>query len=180
MTESLDKVNRIVKHRISAQGEIEYSVEWACDQESTWEPSINLTNCAQLLAVYWRAFINTNKQSYLEPQQTEQAKPAKQAKRTKPTREPQDRIAMAKRVQANKQLRGSLARNAGASGSVSLKVKPPPLTAKRSVSAAVSAMAQPSPVTETTSLLAGLRIPKKRVQRARKSTGGRHVPPPPQ
>ncbi|KAJ2454768.1 hypothetical protein EV183_001352 [Coemansia sp. RSA 2336] len=176
MTANLDEVSRVVKHRISAQDEIEYLVEWACDQESTWEPFTNLTNCAQQLAVYWRAFVNANKQPYLEPQAT---RPAKQGKRVKPTREPQDRIAMAKRVQANKQLRGSLARNAGASGS-GVKVKPPPLHAKRSASAAVSAMAQPSPVTETASLLAGMRIPPKPgIQRARKSTGGRRVPPPP-
>ncbi|KAJ2841940.1 hypothetical protein IWW36_006086, partial [Coemansia brasiliensis] len=167
MGESLDEVHRIVKHRMSAQGEIEYLVEWSCDHKSTWEPSINLVSCAQSLAVYWRAFVNTNKQSLLEPKQEKPQAAAKRTKTTKQarTRGPEvDRIAMVKRVQANKQLRESLARStSGASGSMvsASTVKPPPLTAKRSASAAVSAMGQPTPVSETASMLAGLRIPKK-------------------
>ncbi|KAJ2684123.1 hypothetical protein IWW39_005095 [Coemansia spiralis] len=78
----------------------------------------------------------------------------------------EDKIAVAKRVQMNKQLVGARSR---ASTS-----KPPPATAKRS-----TVFRDEFDVTEPMAPVAGPAPRKVGAQTARKSTGGRRPPPPP-
>ncbi|KAJ2498189.1 hypothetical protein GGH96_004500 [Coemansia sp. RSA 1972] len=166
---ALEEVSAILDHRATATQSIEYLVQWTSDHVSTWEPSHNLTKCALELTVYWRKHVAVSRGPYLEaiiikPKPLAR-RPAKKARVVNPV---SDRIAMAKRVQANKQLRGSLARAipTGASGSmVSAPLIKPPPNAKRSSGPVLS------PVSETANMVGNLVI--RPVQRARKSTGGR-------
>ncbi|KAJ1834913.1 hypothetical protein IWW55_001893 [Coemansia sp. RSA 2706] len=191
---ALDEVSAILDHRTTQTQSIDYLVQWTSDQGQTWEPATSLSDCAQLLAAYWRVQVTTKPVPYLEPLAEKPPASAKRAAK-QPRLDPTvDRIAVAKRVQANKQLRGSLARtgsssalaarrNAGPAGLairsggvsgaiVDAPVKPPPMNARRSCPAA-------SPVSEAAGMVAGLDLGRKpALQRARKSTGGRRPPPP--
>ncbi|KAJ2254496.1 hypothetical protein IW137_001942 [Coemansia sp. RSA 1287] len=185
---ALEEISAILEHRATATQSIEYLVQWASDQVKTWEPSHNLTKCAPELTVYWRKHVAASRGPYLEaiiikpkPSARQPAnklaraansatdKPSgRSAKKARVVNPVSDRIAVAKRVQANKQLRGSLARAipTGASGSMAEVplIKPPP-NAKRSREPVLS------PVSETASMVENLVI--RPIQRARKSTGRR-------
>ncbi|KAJ1732698.1 hypothetical protein LPJ61_001921 [Coemansia biformis] len=186
--EVLLDVEAIERHRIVEGGGCEYLVCWA-DGRQTWEPADGLARCDQVLAAYWRAYVSRGgSSSYLDVVVEEQVSaipaPAKPtptrqiAKRTRVAAAGPDKIAVAKRVQANKQLGRSLARSslpaAGPSTSTTAApaVKPPPLNAKRSIGVGRAAPAL-TPVSETANMVAGLDIGKEiPSQRARKSTGG--------
>ncbi|KAJ2137460.1 hypothetical protein IW136_003503 [Coemansia sp. RSA 678] len=185
---ALEEISAILEHRTTTTQSIEYLVQWASDHVKTWEPSHNLTKCALELTVYWRKHVAASCEPYLEaiiikpkPSARQPAnklaraansatdkpsarRPAKKARVVNPV---SDRIVVAKRVQANKQLRGSLARAipAGASGSMAAPLIKPPRNAKRSSEPVLS------PVSETASMVENLAI--RPVQKARKSTGRR-------
>ncbi|KAJ2054165.1 hypothetical protein H4S04_000182 [Coemansia sp. S16] len=145
MAMGLDEVDLILKHRFADKA-CEYLVQWSGDLARTWEPSSNLTECQTLLGSYWREFSSTARNfEFLTPsftlveepvsEEEEEAEPKPAPKkrtvavRKRPARVAEDKIAVAKRVQMNKQLVGARTR-AGASSSVT---KRPPPTAKRSV-----------------------------------------------
>ncbi|KAJ1852453.1 hypothetical protein GGF49_002173 [Coemansia sp. RSA 1853] len=166
---ALEEVSAILDHRATTTQSIEYLVQWTSDQVKTWEPSHNLTKCALELTAYWRKHVAASRGPYLEAIVIESKpkpsdiRPAKKARVVKPVA---DKITVAKRVQANKQLRGSLARAVptGVSGSIASAplIKPPP-NAKRSSGPVLS------PVSETANMVENLVI--RPIQRARKSTG---------
>ncbi|KAJ2722858.1 hypothetical protein GGI07_003045 [Coemansia sp. Benny D115] len=183
-----ETVQAVLSHRFELKDSVcEYLVQWASDQEKTWEPSYNLTECGQALAQYWRQFIKENTlHSFLLPQGIKSPKKTSTkvtkgrsavAKRAvAKIKGPEDRIAVAKRVQMNKQLDNVRARTVA---------KKPPARAKLSVGdeddrenqvlvddifmAASSSNAS----THRESEAASTSRPSLTVQRARKSTGGK-------
>ncbi|KAJ2822255.1 hypothetical protein IWW50_004289 [Coemansia erecta] len=169
----LVEVSSILEHRTTDAQGIEYLVQWASDQAQTWEPSTNLTECTQTLAAYWRTHVCSTPAAYLQATviAPPEPKPRVAPKKARAADPATDRIAVAKRVQANKQLRGSLAR----SGTIAAAplMKPPPLNAKRSTADAAgsSSTATLTPVSETANMVADMNI--RPIQRARKSTGRR-------
>ncbi|KAJ2491474.1 hypothetical protein IWW37_002249 [Coemansia sp. RSA 2050] len=184
---SLDEVDLIIEHRFSNSA-CEYLVQWSRDLARTWEPSGNLTECHTLLSCYWREFSSTKRNfEFLTPSFTlveeqasgneedeegEEPEPAPKkraaAAKRQPVRRlaPEDKIAVAKRVQMNKQLAGARTRASGTA-------KPPPPTAKRSFE-----FNDGLDVTEPQVPAAGPARRKAGSQTARKSTGGRRPPPP--
>ncbi|KAJ1721340.1 hypothetical protein LPJ53_004119 [Coemansia erecta] len=179
-----EEIDTVLDHRV-VDNKVEYLLQWTSDGNKTWEADTNLTECDQALSLYWNGFIQKNpNHSYLIPQIVETAQSAedeviiKSPKRTKTTNKkkaqvvrkatsrsaPEDRIAVAKRVQMNKQLSGARSRVAAP---VSKTAREPPARSKR-VEKPVSSDEEdiemsPSP-------------PTKVVQRARKSTGRRALP----
>ncbi|KAI7830081.1 hypothetical protein BX661DRAFT_181053 [Kickxella alabastrina] len=128
------ELDLILSHRFKATQHCEYLVQWSSDQAKTWEPSSNLQDCAQCLATYWRSFvIKSPNHPFLLPltaataAAAAAATPLATATRS-PARKPkalvanpsrakkdvseteEDQIAVAKRVQMNKQLRGARGR----------------------------------------------------------------------
>ncbi|KAJ2447932.1 hypothetical protein GGF42_005296 [Coemansia sp. RSA 2424] len=211
MAAPLDEVDLILKHRFTQDQACEYLVQWSGDLARTWEPSVNLTECQTLLNSYWREFCATLRNfEFLSPSFTlvtdneasdgeeedekkkgndndtppskrpAMAKKPSSLARKRPT-EAEDKIAVAKRVQMNKQLMGVRSRagiskaseaSSSASGSSS-KTKPPPPTAKLSTVAA----AFDDDFDETEPLSVPTALPSARrgrsgAQVARKSTGG--------
>ncbi|KAJ2062173.1 Strongly-conserved Zn-finger binding protein (TFIIIA) [Coemansia sp. S146] len=149
MAMALDEVDLILKHRFADKA-CEYLVQWSGDLARTWEPSSNLTECQTFLRSYWREFSSSarnfefltpsftlvEEQVFEEEEEAEEEAESKPVpkKRTvatkrRPARAAEDKIAVAKRVQMNKQLVDARTR-AGASSS---STKSPPPTAKRSV-----------------------------------------------
>ncbi|KAJ2081735.1 hypothetical protein H4R24_002132 [Coemansia sp. RSA 988] len=179
MADSREEVDLILLHRITATRKCEYLVQWANDQQQTWETGDSLEDTDQLLASYWRGYVErAGASSYLEQSvNVELIKKvvAARVKKSKPVRKPVDKIAVAKRVQASKHLNGSLNRSRRQISSVLVSSsKSPPENAKRSHGAL-----PPTPVSETTSRVRNLDISgsqKRPIQRARKSTGGRRPP----
>ncbi|KAJ2706284.1 hypothetical protein H4R19_005028 [Coemansia spiralis] len=177
----MEDVDAVVRHRIAEDGACEYLVRWA-DEQQTWEPAAGLAGCEQSLGAYWRSQVASGGPTlYLEavalaPVSVMPVPAPARSTAKRPRAAPVDKIAVAKRVQASKQLGQSLARSAVGPSTL---VKPPPLNAKRSSSMAAPAPAA-TPVTETAGLVSALAIGQPRVQMARKSTGGRRPPPPTQ
>ncbi|KAJ2802016.1 hypothetical protein H4R20_003444 [Coemansia guatemalensis] len=178
MTDARQEVDLILLHRITATRKCEYLVQWAKDQQQTWESGSNLEGSDQLLASYWRGYVErAGGSSYLEQvvdKELIKKQVAARTKKTKPVRKPVDKIAVAKRVQASKHLNGSLNRSRrqmASSIALAPVAKPPPRNAKRSYGGLPL-----SPVAETASRVGNLSISgsqRQPVQRARKSTGGR-------
>ncbi|KAJ1931908.1 hypothetical protein GGF37_007235, partial [Kickxella alabastrina] len=151
------ELDLILSHRFKATQHCEYLVQWSSDQAKTWEPSSNLQDCAQCLATYWRSFvIKSPNHPFLLPLTAAAAAATPLATATRsPARKPkalvanpsrakkdvsetgagalqeEDQIAVAKRVQMNKQLRGARGRAGVALAVAVAGVKPPPPNAKR-------------------------------------------------
>ncbi|PIA16062.1 hypothetical protein COEREDRAFT_81508 [Coemansia reversa NRRL 1564] len=177
MTEVQQQVDLILLHRITSTRKCEYLVQWG-DEQQTWEVGSNLSSSEELLASYWRGYVErAGNSSYLE-QVVNLAlikETLPQAKKSKAIRKPVDKITVAKRVQAAKHLNGSLKRSRGETSSIAPVARPPPKNAKRSK----GSLGHLS-VSETTSSVEKLDISttqKHPIQRARKSTGGRRPPP---
>ncbi|KAJ2891186.1 hypothetical protein GGI21_005285 [Coemansia aciculifera] len=193
----MDEVDLILKHRFAeTQGGCEYLVQWSGDLARTWEPSSNLTECQALLSSYWREFSCTARSfEFLSPSFTlvtdseassdeeddavvsERTKPLPPKKRPAAARSSrpaaEDKIAVAKRVQMNKQLagaRGRAAAAAGSSSSASGGPRRPPPTAKPSAAIAPADFDDAFDRTEPRIPLLVAR-PKAGKQVARKSTG---------
>ncbi|KAJ2373983.1 hypothetical protein GGI05_007369 [Coemansia sp. RSA 2603] len=181
-----EEIDAVLDHRV-VDDKIEYLLQWSSDGNKTWESDKNLVDCSQLLSIYWNTFIQkTPNHSYVIPQIVETQQPAadnteqktrKRAKSigtkkkqlvrratSKPA--PEDKIAVAKRVQMNKQLSGARGRVAA---TVSKAARASPARAKRvkGVESSDEEEIDLSPDSSKTT---------KVVQRARKSTG-RRAPP---
>ncbi|KAJ1940937.1 hypothetical protein FBU59_003657 [Linderina macrospora] len=142
-------VSSILAHRAIGD-QTEYKVLWTSDNAQTWEPSANLTSCNDALAQYWATYIEDNpaKTYYRrEVQEVSSAKPRPKPKpkltlkrRTKAELAPEvDKIARIKGTQQRKALAGARTRTAQLAAQAPLlqastSTKPPPATAKRSVS----------------------------------------------
>ncbi|KAJ2009769.1 hypothetical protein GGI04_000181 [Coemansia thaxteri] len=215
MSAQLEEVSNILKHRFGGGSTAcEYLVQWTSDASKTWEPSDNLTECSELLCEYWRAFSTASGRfEFLVPSCTvlsaapvseaeedievspepsapkrrrNAGKAAAAPKRTGRVPKAEDKIAVAKRVQMNRQLSGALSRagsssrrGALAQGShvsstpVGAPRRPPSATARRSIGSDLGpGNAPPAPA-------AASQVRSPRAQVARKSTGGYRLPPRP-